>query len=133
MPATGATSARPNSSSVVAPLAAEHGYAHVATGTNADDGRAGFRPGIRAAAERSAVTPLMDAGLTKEQVREASRRWGLSTWDKPAAACLSSRIAYGLTITPARLARVEHAELALRASPRRSRPGRPRPARTRPR
>ena len=101
---------------VVAPLAAEHGYAHVATGTNADDGRAGFRPGIRAAAERSAVTPLMDAGLTKEQVREASRRWGLSTWDKPAAACLSSRIAYGLTITPARLARVEHAELALRGA-----------------
>jgi pyridinium-3,5-biscarboxylic acid mononucleotide sulfurtransferase len=61
------------------------------------------------------VTPLKDAGLTKEQVREASRRWGLPTWDKPAAACLSSRIAYGLTITPARLARVEQAEVALRA------------------
>jgi pyridinium-3,5-biscarboxylic acid mononucleotide sulfurtransferase len=99
---------------VVGPLAAEHGFAHVATGTNADDARAGFRPGIRAADERGAATPLKDAGLTKEQVREASRRWGLSTWDKPAAACLSSRIAYGLTITPARLARVEHAELALR-------------------
>jgi uncharacterized protein len=100
---------------VVTPLAAELGIAHIATGTNADDARAGFRPGIRAAAERGAVTPLRDAGLTKEQVRELSRRWGLSTWDKPAAACLSSRIAYGLTITPARLARVEHAETALRA------------------
>ena len=100
---------------VVTPLATELDIAHVATGTNADDGRAGFRPGIRAASERGAVTPLKDTGFTKEQVREASRRWGLPTWDKPAAACLSSRIAYGLTITPARLARVEQAEVALRA------------------
>ncbi|MGW5362293.1 ATP-dependent sacrificial sulfur transferase LarE [Actinopolymorpha pittospori] len=100
---------------VLAPLAEELGITHIATGTNADDGRAGFRPGIRAAAERGAVTPLKDAGFTKEQVREASLRWGLPTWDKPAAACLSSRIAYGLTITPARLARVEQAEVALRA------------------
>ncbi|PVG84631.1 ATP-dependent sacrificial sulfur transferase LarE [Nocardioides gansuensis] len=97
------------------PLAAEHGIAHVATGTNADDAVAGFRPGIRAAAERGAVTPLLDAGLTKEQVRAASRRWGLPTWDKPAAACLSSRVAYGLEVTPRRLARVERAEAALRA------------------
>ena len=51
---------------------------------------ADFRPGIRAADERGAVAPLRDAGLTKAQVREASRRWGLPTWDKPAAACLSS-------------------------------------------
>ena len=78
----------------------EHGLAHVATGTNADDAVAGFRPGIRAAAERGAVTPLRDAGLTKEQVRAASRRWGLPTWDKPAAACLSSRVAYGIEVTP---------------------------------
>jgi uncharacterized protein len=99
---------------VLGPLAAEHGYAAVATGTNADDARAGFRPGIAAAAERGAVTPLLDAGLTKEQVRAASRSWGLPTWDKPAAACLSSRIAYGIEITPARLARVERAEAALR-------------------
>ena len=63
--------------------------------------RAGFRPGIRAAAERGAITPLLDAGLTKEQVRAASRRWELPTWDKPAAACLSSRIAYGIEVTPA--------------------------------
>ena len=100
---------------VLTPLAAERGLAHVATGTNADDAVAGFRPGIRAAAERGAITPLRDAGLTKEQVREASRRWGLPTWDKPAAACLSSRVAYGVEVTPHRLARVERAEAASRA------------------
>ncbi len=99
---------------VLGPLAREQGYDAVATGTNADDARAGFRPGIAAASERGAVTPLLDAGLTKEQIRTASRAWGLSTWDKPAAACLSSRIAYGIEITPAGLARVEHAEAALR-------------------
>ena len=101
---------------VLAPLAAERGIGAVATGTNADDAVAGFRPGIRAAAERGAITPLRDAGLTKAQVREASRRWGLPTWDKPAAACLSSRVAYGVTITPSRLARVERAEAAARRS-----------------
>jgi uncharacterized protein len=100
---------------VLTPLATQRGLAYVATGTNADDAVAGFRPGIRAAAERGAITPLRDAGLTKEQVREASRRWGLPTWDKPAAACLSSRIAYGVEVTPLRLARVERAEAAVRA------------------
>jgi uncharacterized protein len=88
--------------------------AHVLTGTNADDVAAGFRPGIRAAAERGALTPLLDAGLTKNQVRRASRDWGLPTWDKPAAACLSSRIAFGVEVTAARLTRVEHAEKSLR-------------------
>ena len=101
---------------VLGALAAELGVAHVATGTNADDARAGFRPGIRAAAERAAVTPLLDAGLTKQQVRAASRDWGLATWDKPAAACLSSRVAFGLEISPTRLARVEQAEAAVRAA-----------------
>ena len=101
---------------VLAPLAAERGLAHVATGTNADDAVAGFRPGIRAAAERGAIAPLRDAGLTKAQVREASRRWGLPTWDKPAAACLSSRVAYGVEVTPYRLGRVERAEAAARAA-----------------
>lgn len=99
---------------VLRPLADAHRLAHVATGTNADDAVAGFRPGIRAAAERGAVTPLLDAGLTKAQVREASRRWGLPTSDKPAAACLSSRIAYGVEITPRGLVRVDRAEAALR-------------------
>ena len=104
----------------LAPLAHELGLAHVATGTNADDALAGFRPGIRAAADRGAQTPLLDAGLTKAQVREASRRWGLETADKPALACLASRIAYGVEVTPTRLARVDRAETALRAllSPR---------------
>ncbi len=99
---------------VLTPLAKELGLAVVATGTNADDAVAGFRPGIRAASERGAITPLRDAGLTKAQVREASRRWGLPTWEKPAAACLSSRIAYGISVTPHRLARVERAEAAVR-------------------
>ncbi|HEX5560829.1 MAG TPA: ATP-dependent sacrificial sulfur transferase LarE [Nocardioidaceae bacterium] len=101
---------------VLGPLAERHGFAHVATGTNADDAVAGFRPGIRAAAERGAITPLLDAGLTKEQVRAASLRWDLPTWDKPAAACLSSRVAYGIEVTPFRLGRVERAEAAVRAA-----------------
>jgi uncharacterized protein len=101
---------------VLVPLAAEHGLAYVLTGTNQDDVLADFRPGIRAAAERGAVTPLRDAGFTKVEVRKASRAWGLRTWDKPAAACLSSRIAYGIAITSAGLARVEGAEQALRAT-----------------
>lgn len=97
------------------PLAGELGLAQVATGTNADDAVAGFRPGIRAASQRGAATPLLDAGLTKAQIREASRRWGLVTADKPALACLASRIAYGIAVTPAGLARVDRAETALRA------------------
>ena len=101
---------------VLGPLARRHGFAHVATGTNADDAVAGFRPGIRAASERGAITPLRDAGLTKQQIREASRAWDLPTWDKPAAACLSSRVAYGIEVSPFRLARVERAELAVRAA-----------------
>ena len=100
--------------SVLVPLADRLGLAHVATGTNADDLRAGFRPGIRAAAEVGALTPLADAGMTKAEVRVLSEHWGLPTWDKPAAACLSSRIAYGIQITPALLHRVEAAERAVR-------------------
>ncbi|HEV7823624.1 MAG TPA: ATP-dependent sacrificial sulfur transferase LarE [Mycobacteriales bacterium] len=100
----------------VLPLAAELGLTHVATGTNADDVAAGFRPGIRAAAERGAVTPLLDAGLTKAEIRAASRGRGLPTWDKPAAACLSSRIAFGVEVTRPALTRVERAEVALRAA-----------------
>ena len=100
---------------VLGPLAAELGLEVVATGTNADDAAAGFRPGMRAADERGVVTPLRDVGLTKAEVRAASRAWGLVTADKPAAACLSSRIAYGVEVTPHRLARVERAEAAARA------------------
>ena len=99
---------------VLGGIAEREGFRHVATGTNADDAVAGFRPGIRAAAERGAITPLLDAGLTKDQVRSASRRWDLPTWDKPAAACLSSRVAYGIAVTPHRLGRIERAEAAVR-------------------
>lgn len=99
---------------VLTPLARSVGIEAVATGTNADDVLAGFRPGIRAAAERGALTPLRDSGFTKSQVRAASARWGLPTWDKPAAACLSSRIAYGIQITTSGLARVDRAEAAAR-------------------
>lgn len=99
---------------VLTPLARELGVAAVATGTNADDARDRFRPGIRAAELAGAVTPLRDAGLTKDQVRAASRAWGLVTADKPAAACLSSRVAYGIEIDRARLGRIERAESALR-------------------
>jgi len=95
-------------------FAARRGFAAVATGTNASDLVAGFRPGIRAAAERGARTPLADLGLDKEAVRAVALHFGLSTWDKPAAACLSSRIAFGVAISPARLARVERAEAAVR-------------------
>jgi uncharacterized protein len=96
-------------------LAASHGFAEVVTGTNASDVTAGFRPGIRAAAERGARTPLADLGLTKPAVRAIARLWQLSTWDKPAAPCLASRVAYGITVTPARLARIERAEAAVRS------------------
>ncbi|MFI6542822.1 ATP-dependent sacrificial sulfur transferase LarE [Streptomyces prunicolor] len=95
-------------------LAADEGFETIATGTNASDLTAGFRPGIGAAAERGARTPLADAGLDKAAVRAVARLWSLPTWDKPAMACLSSRIAYGLTITESRLARVERAESAVR-------------------
>lgn len=95
-------------------LAGATGFTTIATGTNASDLADRFRPGIRAAAQRGARTPLADVGLHKAAVRAVARLWRLSTWDKPAAACLSSRIAYGLAITPARLARVERAEAALR-------------------
>jgi uncharacterized protein len=97
------------------PIADEFGITAIATGTNADDAIAGFRPGIRAAFERGALTPLRDARLTKAQIRTASRSWGLETSDKPAAACLSSRIAYGIRITPNLLARVDRAEQAVRS------------------
>ncbi len=96
-------------------LATELGYAVVATGTNAADRVAGFRPGIRAAAERGARTPLADLGLHKPAVRAVARHWDLPVWDKPAAACLASRVAYGIAVTPRRLARVERAEAAVRA------------------
>jgi uncharacterized protein len=97
---------------VVAPLAAAEG-ATVVLGTNVDD-LGDHRPGQQAAAERGAAFPLVDAGFTKADVRAASRQLGLRTWDKPAAACLASRLPYGTPVTFAVLDRVDRAEAALR-------------------
>ncbi|MDH2430773.1 ATP-dependent sacrificial sulfur transferase LarE [Sphaerisporangium sp. TRM90804] len=96
----------------LAPLAAAMD-ARVALGTNLDD-LGDHRPGQRAAAERGAVAPLVDAGLTKAGVRAVSRELGLATADKPAAPCLASRVSYGDPVTPEVLRRVEAAEAALR-------------------
>lgn len=95
-------------------VARDHGLTAVATGVNADDAHDPFRPGIRAGDEIGVHTPLRDLGLTKADVRAVSRLWELSTWDKPAMPCLASRVRYGVAITPARLARVERAEVAVR-------------------
>jgi uncharacterized protein len=72
------------------------------------------RPGMRAAGDSGAVAPFVTAGLGKDEIREISKRLGLPTWDKPALACLASRLAYGTTVTPERLARVDAAERAVR-------------------
>jgi len=86
----------------------------VLIGANADDAD-DFRPGMRAAAERGARAPLLEAGMTKADVRMAARARGLRAWDKPAAACLASRIAYGVEVTAERLERVARAEEFVRA------------------
>ena len=86
----------------------------IAVGTIVDD-LADHRPGQKAAAERGVRTPLADAGFTKDDVRAAARRLGLSVWDKPAAACLASRIPYGTPVTLGTLDRVGRAEAAVRA------------------
>ena len=92
--------------------AAELGFAIVADGSNADD-VGDYRPGMRAAAELGVQSPLRDAGLTKADIRELSRRWGLPTWDKPSAACLASRVAYGEEITAEKMRRIDEAEAFL--------------------
>jgi uncharacterized protein len=97
----------------LAPVA-EAEQATVVLGVNVDD-LGDHRPGQRAAAERGAVFPLVEAGFTKADVRDWSRRLGLRTWDKPAAACLASRLPYGTPVTLRRLAEVEAAEAGLRA------------------
>ncbi len=74
-----------------------------------------FRPGMQASRQRGARAPMIEAGLTKDEVRRLSRELGLPSWDKPATACLASRIAYGVTVTEERLRQVEHAEALLRA------------------
>jgi uncharacterized protein len=99
--------------SKLAQVAAERGYAVVLDGSNADD-VGDHRPGMQAARERGVRSPLLEAGLTKAEIRELSHRLGLPTWDQPAAPCLASRLPYGLSVTPERLGQVEAAETALR-------------------
>jgi uncharacterized protein len=89
------------------------GARHLAYGMNLDD-RGDFRPGQRAAQEHEVLAPLVDAGMTKADIRQLAREAGLEVWDKPAAPCLSSRIAYGQTVTPRALSDVEQAEEFLR-------------------
>jgi uncharacterized protein len=98
---------------VVGPIAAAEG-ATVVLGVNVDD-LGDHRPGQRAAVEAGAAFPLVTAGFTKDDVRAASRDLGLRTWDKPAAACLASRIPYGTEVSVGLLGRVDRAEAALHA------------------
>jgi uncharacterized protein len=94
-------------------MAQERGFAVVAYGVNADD-TLDFRPGHRAASEHRVLAPLLDAGLHKAEIRLLSQRADLPTWDRPASACLASRLPYGTEVTPERLALVERGEAALR-------------------
>jgi uncharacterized protein len=95
-------------------VADERGFRTIADGANADDA-GDHRPGAAAGAEQGVRSPLLEAGLTKAEIRAWSRELGLPTWDQPAAPCLASRIPYGLAVTEERLRQVERAESALRA------------------
>jgi uncharacterized protein len=95
-------------------VCAERGVAHVVYGVNVDD-LGDWRPGQGAANAHNVKAPLVDAGLRKAEIRELSRLAGLPTWDRPAAACLSSRIPYGTEVTKERIKTVEDGEEALKA------------------
>jgi len=100
--------------SVMEQYAGQHGFTSIAYGVNVDD-QGDFRPGQRAAKEHRVAAPLLEAGLTKADIRELCERAGLRVWDKPASACLSSRIEYGRPVTAEALAMVEQGEDALRS------------------
>jgi len=94
--------------------AAARGFRWVLDGSNADD-IGDYRPGMRAINELEKVrSPLLEVGLTKAEIREISRQWGLPTWNKPSAACLSSRVAYGQPITVEKLKQIDQAELVIK-------------------
>ncbi len=95
-------------------IASERGFDTIIDGTNADD-LGEHRPGLRAAAELRVRSPLAELGWTKQDVRNAARELGLPIWNAPAAPCLSSRVTYGLEITPERLRQVEEGEVYLRS------------------
>lgn len=95
------------------PMAAEEGYDWIASGTNLDDLK-DFRPGLKAGQERGIRNPMVEAGLTKDEIRSLSKERGLSTWDKPAQPCLSSRIPYGTPVSVEALTRIARAEAYLK-------------------
>ncbi|WP_058306521.1 ATP-dependent sacrificial sulfur transferase LarE [Gracilibacillus massiliensis] len=95
------------------PIMQEKGFKNIVYGVIADD-MSEFRPGMRAAKEQGVRGPLAEADLYKEEIRELSKQVGLPTWDKPSFACLSSRIAYGETITQAKLTKVDKSEAFLK-------------------
>lgn len=99
--------------SVLDKLAQQRGFAATAYGVNADD-TLDFRPGHRAATQHRVLAPLLDAALHKTEIRFLSERAGLPSWDRPASACLASRIPYGTEVTPERLSLIERAEAVLR-------------------
>jgi uncharacterized protein len=99
--------------SVLDGIARDRGFAAVAYGVNSDD-TLDFRPGHRAATEHLVLSPLLEVGLHKAEIRSLSHRARLPTWDRPASACLASRLPYGTQVTPERLALVERGEAALR-------------------
>jgi uncharacterized protein len=94
-------------------IAAKEGLAWIAHGANVDD-LGDYRPGQRAAQELGVRAPLQEAGFTKAEIRELSKKLGLPTWDKPSLACLASRFPYGTRITPDELSKVDKAEQILR-------------------
>src|SRR5580658_1268205 len=94
-------------------IALERGFNATAYGVNADD-TLDFRPGHRAAKEHRVLAPLLDVGMRKSEIRELSQRANLPTWDRPASACLASRVPYGTEVTPERLSLIERGEAALR-------------------
>ena len=94
-------------------LARQHGFEIVVDGFNAQD-TSDFRPGRKAGRELGVRSPLFEVGFTKDEIRTLARLLGLSNWDKPQMACLSSRVEYGITITPKILSQVDRAEMALR-------------------
>ena len=99
--------------SKLVPRARARGFNVVADGTNADD-LGDYRPGAQAAREYFVASPLAELGFTKAEIRERSRALGIPTWSQPSSPCLSSRLPYGTSVTPARLGQVEQAERALR-------------------
>ena len=106
-------SAKTNSIPILNRVASQEEMAVIVDGSNADD-VGDHRPGMQAARELGVRSPLMETGMTKEDIRTLSQSFGLPTWDKPAQACLSSRFPYGDRITPEKIAQVEKAEASLR-------------------